>query len=107
MLYEVITVLAVGLSLWEFLPREGARPRSESILFNGPAFTCAAGDLPLECFPSEGALLRGLSEALSRMDPDVVTGWNVIDFDLERLAAAYARNRLPFDLGRSLEAGTS
>ena len=35
----------------------------------------------------------------------IVTGWNVIDFDFPRLAAAFERNRVPFALGRSVEPG--
>jgi len=53
------------------------------------------------CHPTEGALLAALAERLRARDPDVVTGWNVIDFDLRILAARCQAHRIPFDVGRS------
>jgi DNA polymerase-2 len=50
---------------------------------------------------SEAALLTALAERLRARDPDVVTGWNVIDFDLKVLAARCQAHRLPFDVGRT------
>ena len=50
--------------------------------------------------PSERALLTVLGERLRARDPDVVTGWNVIDFDLQVLAARHAAHGIPFDVGR-------
>jgi DNA polymerase-2 len=35
----------------------------------------------------EGALLRALLARITAIDPDVITGWNVVDFDLRVLAA--------------------
>jgi DNA polymerase-2 len=34
----------------------------------------------------------------------VITGWNVIDFDLQVLSDRFRRHRVPFTLGRSREA---
>ena len=51
--------------------------------------------------PTEAALLAALAERLRVRDPDVVTGWNVIDFDLRVLASRCQANRIPFDVGRT------
>jgi DNA polymerase-2 len=51
--------------------------------------------------PTEAALLAALAERLRARDPDVLTGWNVIDFDLEVLAKRFRAHRLPFDVGRT------
>ena len=53
------------------------------------------------CHPSEAALLTALAERLRGRDPDVVTGWNVIDFDLRVIAARCQAHRIPFDAGRT------
>lgn len=100
------TVLAVGLSSFLFRPGGAAAERGrEKILFFGVFPGPIQADLPLSVHESEGGLLAALSDAIRGMDPDIITGWNVIDFDFPRLAAAYERNRLPFSLGRSVEPG--
>lgn len=55
----------------------------------------------LERCADERALLTRFEEALRAADPDVLTGWNVIDFDLSVLARASRRHGLPFHLGRA------
>ncbi len=64
------------------------------------------GRASLIVVPSERDLLLAFSAAIRELDPDLITGWNVIDFDFPRLAAAFSRNGVPFTLGRSLEPGT-
>jgi len=49
---------------------------------------------------SEADLLRALLVALRRLDPDVLVGWNVVDFDLRVLAARCEALGLPAELGR-------
>jgi DNA polymerase-2 len=51
--------------------------------------------------PDEPSLLRAFLEDIQRGDPDVLTGWNFLDFDFPRLAARCDFYRLPFMLGRS------
>lgn len=48
----------------------------------------------------ERELLRSLVLAVRRLDPDVILGWNVVDFDLRVLARRAARLRVALDLGR-------
>jgi DNA polymerase II len=51
----------------------------------------------------EHAALDAFCERVRTLDPDVLTGWNTVDFDLTALQRIAARLRHPFNLGR--EAG--
>lgn len=51
----------------------------------------------------EPGLLEAVSARLRTLDPDVLTGWNVLDFDLVHLAGRYERHHLPFAWGRTDE----
>jgi DNA polymerase-2 len=59
-------------------------------------------DMPEQAigFADERALLDAFCERVRDIDPDVLTGWNVIDFDLSVLLRVAARVRHPFLLGR-------
>ena len=50
--------------------------------------------------PTELAALDLFAERLRAFDPDVITGWNIIDFDLTVLEAIAARLGYPMHLGR-------
>jgi DNA polymerase-2 len=76
----------------------GAGGRGEA-LFVGPA----PGPPWIAAFDTEGALLAALAARLRARDPDVVTGWNVIEFDLAVLAGRFAAHGLSFDAGRTAE----
>jgi DNA polymerase-2 len=65
--------------------------------FVGPALPSTA----VISHPSEAALLAALAERLRVRDPDVVTGWNVIDFDLRVLHGRCQALGIPFDMGRT------
>ena len=45
-------------------------------------------------------MLEAFCEVVRGYDPDVLTGWNVVDFDLTVLAAIASRVRHPLPLGR-------
>ena len=47
---------------------------------------------------SEG--LAAFCRRVAELDPDILTGWNVVDFDLRVLSRIAARLKQPFDLGR-------
>ena len=49
---------------------------------------------------SEFAALTAFCDRVRSIDPDVLTGWNIVDFDLTALARIASRVRHPFDLGR-------
>lgn len=48
----------------------------------------------------ERACIEAFLMAVQRIDPDVITGWNVVDFDLWVLSKRAKANRVPFTLGR-------
>ena len=52
------------------------------------------------CCADEFAALEAFCERVRRFDPDVLTGWNIIDFDLSVLQRIAERVRHPFTLGR-------
>jgi len=51
--------------------------------------------------PDEAALLRALLARIAALDPDVLLGWNVVDFDLRVLAARCEACGVPAELGRA------
>jgi len=62
----------------------------------------ATGDPPnVISHADEAALLAALAERVRALDPDVLTGWNLVDFDLPVLQRRYKACGLPFNLGRS------
>jgi DNA polymerase II len=50
---------------------------------------------------SERDLLLLFEERVRTLDPDILTGWNVIDFDLRVLQQRFEALRIPFHLGRA------
>jgi DNA polymerase-2 len=52
---------------------------------------------------SEKALVRRFLEYVHHLDPDVITGWNVVDFDLAVLSRAARRHSVRFAIGRNDE----
>ena len=48
----------------------------------------------------ERAALEAFGERLRAIDPDVITGWNIIDFDLSVLERIAARLNHPLNIGR-------
>ncbi|MEI8094521.1 MAG: DNA polymerase domain-containing protein [Spirochaetales bacterium] len=81
------TVRAVALTLNSGAGQANARER---VLFLGD-------------FASERALLEATNDLVREYDPDVITGWNVLDFDLAHLADRYTLWKLPFAWGRTDE----
>ena len=54
------------------------------------------------CKSEEECLVKFLEE-IKKIDPDIITGWNVIDFDFALLKSLYKKNKLPFTIGRTDE----
>lgn len=57
----------------------------------------AAGAL---AHPDERSLLEAVAARIREIDPDVLTGWNVIDFDLDVLVRRAQATRARFEIGR-------
>ena len=53
--------------------------------------------------PDERSLLDSFFAEIRRLDPDVLVGWNVIEFDLAVLEARAREQRVPFAIGRAGE----
>ncbi len=51
-------------------------------------------------FSSEKDLLLKFNEIILSEDPDVITGWNIIDFDFKILRDFYKKNKISMNLGR-------
>lgn len=54
-------------------------------------------------FPNEKTLLQAFCQRVREIDPDVLTGWNFIDFDLKVLERVARRLRVRLELGRGRE----
>lgn len=82
---QLLAISLYGLGTDEVLIVDGsARPMPEK------ATACA----------DERAALTLFCERVRALDPDVLTGWNLIDFDLTVLERIARRLRHPFELGR-------
>ena len=49
----------------------------------------------------EADCLEKFKKALIELDPDIITGWNLIDYDLNYLKELFNKNKIQFDLGRT------
>ncbi|MGV8086330.1 MAG: DNA polymerase II [Candidatus Woesearchaeota archaeon] len=49
---------------------------------------------------TEKELLEKFQELVLKIDPDIITGWNLIDFDLKVLKQKFDEYKIPFTLGR-------
>jgi DNA polymerase-2 len=54
-------------------------------------------------FPDERSMLEAFSQKVLELDPDIITGWNLIDFDLNVLEKRFKHHKLDFVLGRENE----
>lgn len=49
---------------------------------------------------TEADCLEQLKKEILKRDPDIITGWNITDFDFPYLKERYEKNNLSFDIGR-------
>ena len=54
----------------------------------------------VEIFEDEESCLEAFKAELIKKDPDIITGWNVIDFDLNYLQKRFAKYKIQTDFGR-------
>jgi DNA polymerase-2 len=59
-----------------------------------------------ESFGSEEELLKRFAELIGEYDPDIITGWNLIDFDLKVIRERFEHFGLAFDIGRGGQRAT-
>ncbi|MFA6888449.1 MAG: DNA polymerase II [Candidatus Woesearchaeota archaeon] len=55
------------------------------------------------CFKTEKEMLQEFISSVQTIDPDIVTGWNVVDFDFKVLRDRCKNHKIPFVIGRSEE----
>jgi len=70
---------------------------SEVLLWTPEGLPCPDGATPCA---SQEELLATFARRVRELDPDVLTGWNVVDFDLEVLHRLTERTGRSLDLGR-------
>ncbi len=70
---------------------------NEVMLFTPEGFSCPDGALP---YPTERSLIEAFVRRVRELDPDILTGWNVIDFDLSVLLRLAKKFGVRFAIGR-------
>ncbi|MGH1348495.1 MAG: DNA polymerase II [Nannocystales bacterium] len=65
-----------------------------------------AADGTYRAVPDEATLLRCFLEHVATVDPDILAGWNVVEFDLAYLEHKAKALKIPFTLGRGGERAT-
>jgi DNA polymerase II len=80
---------------------EGDKPVSEVLMIDPDHATgvFVPGPTGYYAFPDEKKLLTAFLERVRAADPDILIGWNVINFDLKYLAGRCERAGLKLDLG--------
>jgi DNA polymerase-2 len=51
-------------------------------------------------FPDEKSMLEHFREQVINIDPDIITGWNLIDFDMAVLKKKFDQHKIPFRMAR-------
>ena len=56
-------------------------------------------------FPDEKSMLIAFKKKIHEIDPDIITGWNVIDFDFNVIEKAFRKHKIDFVIGRDQDKG--
>lgn len=51
---------------------------------------------------TEAECLEKVKKEIVKLDPDIITGWNIADFDFPYLKKRYEKNEVSFNIGRDL-----
>jgi len=54
-----------------------------------------------ETFETEKEMLEKFKEVIIGIDPDIITGWNLIDFDLLKIKERFDKYKIEFSIGRA------
>jgi DNA polymerase-2 len=93
------SILAIGMA-----GTSPGRPPFQNILYlHSPQHPDGWQETEMVRCMSEEELLNRFAEYLRTTDPDIITGWNVIDFDFKIIAERFSRYSIPFLIGRSHE----
>ena len=97
---------ALSVDIETSFPRTGQPDRLFSIGCYAPDLSIVLmigegeNDELVEYLPDEPALLIRFLELIQAYDPDVLIGWNFIQFDMAFLRKKYLEHQIPFTLGR-------
>lgn len=97
---------ALSVDIETSFPRTGQPDRLFSIGCYAPDLSIVLmigegkNDELVEYLPDEPALLNRFIELIQDYDPDVLIGWNFIQFDMAFLRKKYLEHKIPFTLGR-------
>ena len=58
-------------------------------------------DRYMTTFKNEKAMIEAFFKAVQELDPDIITGWNVVNFDFDVLRKKCHEHNIPFVLGRA------
>ncbi|MDK9764531.1 DNA polymerase II [Vibrio sp. D420a] len=72
-------------------------PMDSRVIMVGPE---QETDTPIQWVKDEAALLEAMIDWFKRYDPDVIIGWNVIDFDFRLLHKRAEWNKIKLNIGR-------
>lgn len=72
-------------------------PMDSRVIMVGPE---QEADTPIQWVKDEAALLEAMIDWFKRYDPDVIIGWNVIDFDFRLLHKRAEWNKIKLNIGR-------
>ena len=96
-------ILAIGFSV-SIYGNTGSTEGKQSLVRLLEPGTCSVSSHEGLIFHrDEKSLLQTFLSDIAEADPDVLTGWNFLDFDYPRLAERCSFHRIPFTLGRSPE----
>lgn len=88
-------ILAIGLST----AKNTLTETSKEVLFWGQSRVSAN----ITILNSEKALLQEFIKRIQKIDPDIITGWNIISFDLNKIFKRCSLYNIAVFLGRSRE----
>jgi len=98
--YDVkLSVLAIDIETDKW----GKQVFSYSMVGNGTSEVHIINEREVEgatVYHDEESLLRSFADRVADLDPDIITGWNVIDFDIQVLHKRFKHYNIPFTLGR-------
>ncbi len=91
---QIVSIALVTDDTWR-------QERSSEVLFLGSV----EADDHVTCFADEKQMLEAFRDRVATLDPDIITGWNVIEFDFAVLYRRFSHFGIAFLLGRSDEPG--
>ncbi len=85
---------------------DGTTEHPAKVFMLGDPDACSPSNTPdwLELVNSVPELLHKANQWLADYDPDVLLGWNVLNFDMTVLARIYQQHNITFDWGRQRQA---